>query len=191
MGVQDIAILLAVGVSTLYGLSRGGVKEIFGVLAIVAGVAGGVYLHGPVGEALGGSGIARIVGFLGIFLIAAFVVHKIGSVIRTSMKLMLLGGIDRLIGAVVGFFRGALIACVALGLMALYVDGSNVWMEDSKLALPVLRAVGLLSPLFPQELRDRFGERYEQVKVYWEEVGKKGGEGVEMMRELGEKVRRD
>lgn len=106
MSAPDIVLLVIVAASTLYGLSRGGVKEIFTIVAIIVGIAGGVYLHGPLGKALGGSGMARVIGFIVIFVAIAFVVNKIGNAIRTALKLMFLGGIDRLVGAAVGLVRG-------------------------------------------------------------------------------------
>ena len=192
MNAPDIAILVIVAASTLYGLARGGVKEIFTILALLAGVAGGIYLLGPVGKALGGSGVAHVIGFIVIFLVVAFVVNRIGNAIRMSLKLMFLGGIDRLVGAGVGFLRGILIVCVILGLMSMYVDRSQAWMEDSKLTLPALKGVELLSPVFPKELQDQFAGRYGEVRDYWERAKEKGkmiGEGLEKLEELEKKVR--
>ena len=187
MSTPDIAILALVAASTLYGLSRGGVKEIFSILAILGGVAGGIYLHGPVGKALGGSGMAYVAGFLVIFVVIAFLINRTGNAIRTSLKLVFLGGIDRLVGAGVGFLRGIIVVCLILGLASMYVDRSKTWVEDSKLSLPALKAVEILSPMFPEELRDQFEGRYGEVRDYWEKAkksGKRVQEGLERAEEL-------
>ena len=193
MSAQDIILLAIVAVSTLYGLSRGGTKEIFGILALLAGVAGGIYLHGPVGKVAGESGVAHVIGFILIFLVVAWVINKIGHAVRTSLKLMFLGGVDRLIGAGVGFLRGLVIVCVILGLMTTYVDRSQTWSEDSKLASPALKVVDILAPVFPQGLKDRFAGRYEEVRDYWEKAKKEGmvQEGLEKMEDLKERVTGD
>ena len=193
MSAQDIILLAIVAVSTLYGLSRGGVKEIFGILAILTGVAGGVYLHGSLGKVAGGSGVAHVIAFVVVFLVVAFVVNKVGNAVRTSLKLMFLGGVDRLVGAGVGLLRGIVIVCVILGLTTAYVDRSQTWMEDSKLASPTLKVVDLVAPIFPEELKDRFAGRYEEAREYWERAKKEGmvQEGLEKMEELKEKVTED
>lgn len=194
MSIPDIAILVIVAASTLYGLSRGGVKEIFSMLAIVVGIAGGIYLHGPVGTALGGSGIAHVISFIVIFVVVAFVVNKIGNTVRTTLKLMFLGGIDRLVGAVVGFVRGVVIVCVIWGLGATYMEDSKKWMKDSKLALPTLKVVEVLSPLFPEGVKDQFEGRYGEAKDYWKDAKKHGKmveEGLEKLDELEKKVKGD
>ena len=194
MSTPDIAILAVVAASTLYGLSRGGVKEIFSILAILGGVAGGVHLHVRVGKVLGGSGVAHVIGFLVIFVVIAFLINRIGNAIRTSLKLVFLGGIDRLVGAGVGFLRGIIVVCLILGLASMYVDRSKTWVEDSKLSLPALKAVEVLSPMFPEELRDQFEGRYGEVRDYWRKAKKSGAgiqEGLEKMKALEKSVTGD
>ena len=192
MGTVDIVFLVLIGVSTLYGLFRGGVKEIFTILAIVGGIAGGMYLHGPVATTLGGSGIVHIVCFVVIFLVLAGLLNKLGSIIRTSLRLMFLGGVDRLIGAGIGFLRGILLVGLIGGLTATYLEGSKQWIEDSRLSLPILKGLELVSPMFPEGLRDRFKDKQRDLKSYWEEAQKKAKsveEVWENVEELEEKVK--
>ena len=192
MSTVDIALLVLVGVSTLYGAFRGGVKEVFTILAIVGGIAGGMYLHGPVANALGGSDIVRVVSFVAIFLVLAGALNKLGSVIRTSLKLMFLGGVDRLLGAGVGLLRGIVLAGLIWGLAAAYVEGSKRWIQGSKLSLPVLKGVELISPVFPEGLRDQFEGKRRELTGSWKEARKKakGVEEVwERVEELEEKVK--
>ena len=178
MSTVDIVLLVLVGASTLYGAFRGGVKEIFSIVAIVGGIAGGIYLHGPMANALGGSGVAHVVGFGVIFLVVAWALHKLGSMIRTGLKLMFLGGVDRLVGAGIGLFRGIVLVGLIWGLAAAYVDGSKQWIKDSKLSLPVLKGVELVSPVFPESLRDGFEGKYRELKGSWKEMREKA-KGVE------------
>ena len=178
MDTVDIVLLALVGVSTLYGAFRGGVKEIFSILAIIGGIAGGIYLHGPMANALGGSDIVHVIGFGVIFLVLAGVLHKLGSVIRTSVRLMFLGSVDRLLGAGIGLLRGIVLVGLIWGLMTAYVDGSKQWIKGSKLSLPVLKGVELVSPVFPESLRDGFEGKYRELKGSWKEMREKA-KGVE------------
>lgn len=194
MGTVDIILLVIIGVSMLYGAIRGGVKEIFAILAIVGGIAGGVYLHGPVAKVLGGSGIVHVVSFVVIFLVVAGLLNKLGSMIRTSLRLMFLGGVDRLLGVGIGFLRGIVLVGLIWGLAATYVEDSKTWMKDSKLALPTLKVVELVSPMFPEGLRDRFEEKYRDLEGYWKEARKKAKrmeEVWEKAEELKEKAKKE
>ncbi|MFH1007333.1 MAG: CvpA family protein [Candidatus Latescibacterota bacterium] len=184
MSAVDIILLVLIGASALYGAARGGVKEIFSILAIIGGIAGGIYLHGPVAQAFGGSGVVHVVGFAVIFLVIAFALHKIGGVIRTGLKLMFLGGLDRILGAGIGLVRGLVLVGLIWGLMSTYVDGSKQWIEDSKLASPTLRAVEVISPVFPGSLRDRFEGKQRALKDSWEQLMEK----TEGARDLLEKT---
>jgi len=192
MSTVDTVLLVLVGVSTLYGAFRGGVKEIFSILAIIGGIAGGIYLHGPVANALGGSDIVHVIGFVVIFLVLAGVLHKLGSVIRTSVRLMFLGSVDRLLGAGIGLLRGIVLVGLIWGLMTAYVDGSKQWIKGSKLSLPVLKGVELVSPVFPESLRDGFEGKYRDLEGYRKEAGKKAKgakEVLERVEELEEQVK--
>jgi len=192
MSTMDIVLLALVGASTLYGAFRGGIKEIFSILAIIGGIAGGIYLHVPVANALGGSGIVHLVGFVVIFLVLAGALHKLGSVIRTGLTLMFLGGVDRLLGGGIGLIRGIVLAGLIWGLMATYVEGSKQWIKDSKLSAPVLKGVDLISPVFPQALRDQFEGKHKELEGSWKEMRKKAKgveEVLERVEELEEKVK--
>ena len=204
MSTVDIVLLALVGASTLYGAFRGGVKEIFSILAIIGGIAGGIYLHGPVAGMLGGSGIVHVVGFGVIFLVLAGALHKLGGVIRTSVRLMFLGSVDRLLGAGIGLLRGIVLVGLIWGVMTAYVDGSKQWIKDSKLSLPVLKGVELVSPVFPESLRDGFEGKYRELKGSWKEMREKAKgveevwekakgakEVLERVEELEEKVKRE
>ena len=184
MSAVDIVLLILVGASTLYGAFRGGVKEIFSILAIIGGIAGGIYLHGPLAKLLGGSGAAHVVGFLVIFLVLAGALHKLGVVIRTALKLMFLGGVDRVTGAGVGLVRGFVLVGLIWGLLSTYVDGSKQWIKDSCLALSVLKSVELISPMFPESLKDRFEGKQREQNGVWGEVREK----TEGAKELLEKA---
>ena len=185
MSAVDIVLVILVGASTLYGAFRGGVKEIFSILAIIGGIAGGIYLHGPVAKVLGGSGVAHVVGFVVIFLVLAGALHKLGVVIRTALKLMFLGGVDRVTGAGIGLVRGIVLVGLIWGLLSMYVDGSKQWIKDSWLAFPVLKGVELISPVFPESLKDRFEGKQRELKSVLEQVWEKT-EGAKEVLEKAE-----
>ena len=192
MHLQDIAILAIVVASILYSARRGAVKETFAVLSVILGIAGAVYLHGPVGKALGGSDIARAISFVILFFGVALVVARIGKTLGTGLHLAFLGGVDRLVGAAIGLVKGVLIVCVLLGLATSYIPASKNLLGNARLSVPTLKVVDLLSPLLPSELRETFEKRYEAIKKQGDEVrrhGKMLEKGLEQLEELEKKVR--
>jgi len=118
----DLTLLAIIGVSTLFGLMRGFIGALASVLAwLLAGwaafhygaeVAAWLSDDGPPGSAdlLGGYALA----FVGVMV----VVGVTGWLVRKMVKSVGLSGVDRALGLVLGFLRGALVACVVLLLVA-------------------------------------------------------------------------
>jgi membrane protein required for colicin V production len=192
MYLLDIAILAIVVASILYSAWRGAVKEIFAVLSVILGIAGAVYLHGPIGKALGGSDIARAISFVSLFFGVAFVVARIGKSLQTVLRLAFLGGVDRLVGAAIGLVKGVLIVCIILGLATSYIPAARNLLGNTRLSVPTLKVVDLLSPMLPSELRETFETRYEDIKKLGDKARRKGKmleKGLEQLEELEKKVR--
>jgi membrane protein required for colicin V production len=118
----DLTLLAIIGVSTLFGLMRGFIGALASVLAwLLAGwaafhygaeVAAWLSDDGPPGSAdlLGGYALA----FVGVMV----VVGVTGWLVRKMVKSVGLSGVDRALGLVLGFLRGALVACIVLLLVA-------------------------------------------------------------------------
>lgn len=122
MSALDLTLLAIIGVSTLFGLMRGFIGALASVLAwLLAGwaafhygaeVAAWLSDDGPPGSAdlLGGYALA----FVGVMV----VVGMTGWLVRKMVKSVGLSGVDRALGLVLGFLRGALVACIVLLLVA-------------------------------------------------------------------------
>ena len=122
MSALDLTLLAIIGVSTLFGLMRGFFGALASVLAwLLAGwaafhygaeVAAWLSDDGPPGSAdlLGGYALA----FVGVMV----VVGVTGWLVRKMVKSVGLSGVDRALGLVLGFLRGALVACIVLLLVA-------------------------------------------------------------------------
>lgn len=192
MSVQDIVILAIVVASILYSARRGAVKEIFAVLSVILGIAGAVYLHGPLGKAMGGSNIARVISFVILFFGVALVVSRIGKTLRAALRLAFLGGMDRLVGAGIGLVKGVLIVCIILGLATSYIPSAKNLLGNTRLSVPTLKVVDILSPLLPSELRETFEKRYEDIRKQGDKARWKGKmleKGLEQFEALEKKVR--
>ena len=122
MSALDLTLLAIIGVSTLFGLMRGFIGALASVLAwLLAGwaafhygaeVAAWLSDDGPPGSAdlVGGYALA----FVGVMV----VVGVTGWLVRKMVKSVGLSGVDRALGLVLGFLRGALVACIVLLLVA-------------------------------------------------------------------------
>lgn len=126
MNYLDIALLLPVAYGLVQGLRHGIVKEVATLVAIIAGIYLARYwspvLAHHIVEWTGWTpGISATIAFVLIFIIIALAVHLLASVVGRLLKAIMLGGVNRLFGALFGIAKWALILSVVLNLLA-FID---------------------------------------------------------------------
>lgn len=150
----DLVLGVLIGASVLFGLVRGFIGTVVGLLAwLLAGWAaftfGNQAAHALASPALPGSG-HYLAGYLGVFVVAMIAVGMAGLLLKAAVKLSLLGGVDRLLGGALGLVRGVFIACIVLllaGFTAL--PGEPAW-QQSQLRPALQPAVGWMQGQLPQ-----------------------------------------
>jgi len=114
----DVILLGVIGLSTLLGFFRGFVGIVVGTLSwLLAGFA--AFQFGPAAGAwfaapaqADGTHVAG--GYVAVFIATMVVVSVIGMLLRTGLRMTLLGGIDRMLGGGLGVLRGGFFAAVLL-----------------------------------------------------------------------------
>ncbi len=96
---------------------------------------------------------------LGILVLSGL----LGRLLRHTASLMGLGLADRLLGAVLGFCRGAIL-CFALLLALAAFRPAAPWMKNSRFAPYSLRASHAVSFLMPKELSQRLLDDRNRLK---------------------------
>jgi len=168
----DFVFILIVLLSTGLALTKGLVREIISLLALVGGLLMAAFFYPSAGnwfaEFTRTRAIADLLGFSLIFIgvlcigaIAAFLVNRF-------VKMAALKWMDRLLGACFGFVRGWAIASImALALIAFPVrEGLIARSYLAPFLLAGARAAVLIAP---QSLKDRFEEQYQKVLHSWNE----------------------
>jgi len=135
----DILIIFIVGISIFFGVKRGVIKEVFTLLALILGIViAGRYCHSGaaiLGGAIHNQNAANTVSFVLIFSLVVIFFAIIGILLKKLIRLVELGGVDRLGGAAFGLLRGAIIVGVALVFITKYpISGSDTWVQDGSLA---------------------------------------------------------
>ncbi len=146
---------ILVGIAAVFALRclfRGFVKEILSAAALVAGGLAGVAFYQPIGELFGKlTGLKtflEVIGFVIAFLVAFVVVKLIERALRTTLEALKLGGLDKLLGFLLGAVEGLVIVSLVLILLSrqslidlkALLDGSVV----ARTLLPVLVKNGAL-----------------------------------------------
>ncbi|MFQ5717067.1 MAG: CvpA family protein [Nitrospinales bacterium] len=153
----DIAVSIFLGVSLLYSLVKGMVREIFSILAYASGYFAASRFYGyatdHMGSWISNEVLANVVGFGLIFIAVTLMIKLIGvwlqGVLRSAAKL---SGFDRFMGGILGVVKGLFVLGVAMIPLDFFPDMAAKVTRDSVLA-PHLRKMSsfLRQNMFEQE----------------------------------------
>jgi len=123
LNLVDIGILVVLAIFLLKGILRGLLKEICSLLGLVCGGLLAFYLHLPLAQWIMGmfhwpAQLCITLAFLILFVTTILIFGAFGYVLDRFVKLPLLGGLNRLAGALFGVLQGVLL--LALILFALH-----------------------------------------------------------------------
>lgn len=159
----DYAALGVLAVSVAWGIWRGLVREVISVGGWVLAFMAANVLGVPLGEALPRAipsvELRMLLAFVGVFIVTLALATLAGVFVSKVVKTAGLEGLDRLLGALFGIARGALIAvafAVLAGLTAL--PRQPAW-RDSVIGPPLARTAQMLKPWLPRPLASRL--RYD------------------------------
>ncbi|MGD1216147.1 MAG: CvpA family protein [Terriglobales bacterium] len=107
--------------------------------------------------------LGEIAGFLIIFFAVLIVAGIAGQIARWAMRKAGLSTIDRILGAVLGLLRGALVVAVVLSAMAAFAPAAK-WLVGSELAPYFLVGGRAAIWVAPSELRHRFYQGLDYMR---------------------------
>jgi membrane protein required for colicin V production len=135
MAALDYIIIAIVLISAIAGLVRGFLKEVCALVTWVAAVWLAFHLGPSLVPYLGGAlkqpplglWVGRGLVFIGVLVVGA----AVGALVTYLVRLSIFGGLDRLLGLVLGFARGVIILGVAVMLgQSVKLDGENWWKRS-------------------------------------------------------------
>ncbi len=162
MTAFDYAVLTVLGLSLLWALLRGFVRELMAivgwVVAVVLSVLFTQTLAKSLPESLGpvlSNVLAFVAIFIGVWVLSGFAGLLLGKLVQAAG----LGWTDRLLGAVLGLARGLIIVLLLVMLAGLTpLPREPVW-RNAVLSAPLETAVTAMKPLLPEGLAQRIRYR--------------------------------
>jgi membrane protein required for colicin V production len=156
--VFDIIILVVIAIPTFIGLKVGVVKAL---LIVVGGIVG-IVLAGRYSDQLGAvfsdAAWAKVVAFAVILLATLIVASIIARLVKFALSAVLLGWVNRLGGAVLGFILGAFFCGAVLTMWVKYMEAGDI-ITGSALASFLVDGFPIALGLFPAQfdsVRDFF-----------------------------------
>ncbi len=164
MNAVDITILASLATSTIAGFFWGLIRQVIALVGLAGGLflAGRYYadvasaLHGADGKGLvADENWANIIAFVGILILFSLLIGVVGSVLRIVARLLFLGWLDRLLGALLGLLVALTLTMAMVVVATVFpVPGLSDGVRDSQVAhwfsgyVPVV--LSMLPPEFQQ-----------------------------------------
>lgn len=127
--IFDYCVILAVGISGLFAMARGFMREASTLGAFIGGIVGAFLLHSyisePIQTFLGGNAptwLPKLIGAIVVFLVLYGTIAWLGAKLSENIRqLEGFGLLDNLLGLIYGIARGALIVAVVVLVIGVFV----------------------------------------------------------------------
>jgi membrane protein required for colicin V production len=171
----DIGLAVVVLSAVIVGLVKGFVREIIGLIVIIAGIVIAARVFGPVsrlaGKFISDPTTANFVGFLLVFLVVLIV----GGVIAGFIAKLTKGGLgfaNHALGGIIGLLEGILVAgAIVFALLIFPVNKSA--LNGSRLAPFIYKVTKTIVQFIPQELKDQLRDAYDNISSGGADHGQK------------------
>src|SRR5262249_51189791 len=146
----------------LHGFYRGFIHQVFFILAVFAGIYGGMYASVFVGKIFSpftdSADAQRLLGFALSFVLITVIVVLIGGVVRRGFWLLALGLFDHLLGAVFGVASAALLTAFGVFVLKALLPADSTFVRESAFAPHAQELASKMLALVPESLQKRFEE---------------------------------
>ncbi|THB76137.1 MAG: CvpA family protein [Desulfobacteraceae bacterium] len=171
MNIFDIAIIIIVSFCLIRGLFKGLIREVAGIIGVIAGFYGAYTyykLAGPyLAEWIQAAAYQNLVAFCGLFCLIVVGVSLVSVIIRKLLKVVFLGWVDFLFGMIFGAAKGVLIVSVIFIIITTFVPNNSRLLAGSTFS-PYVAEISRTVMLFvSKNFRTDFLSELERIKTIW------------------------
>lgn len=169
MNTLDIILLVAAGIGLIYGFKTGFVKQLTLGAGIILGLLQATVFYKNAGDWICGiSGwedwICYPLGFILILLAVAATINIAGLLLRWLLKIILLGIIDRILGAVFSAIIGLTVVVFAVNVSNGIFPDNEITGETSQNSSLLYKRIAILTTAIIDEVKEEVEEVKEDVK---------------------------
>ncbi len=152
---MDIVILIVLGAGAIVGFTKGFLKQLAGLLGLVAGLLIAKALYATVAERFflpltDSLTVAQGIAFVVIWLAVPLAFLLLATLLTKAMEAVALGWVNRLLGAGLGLLKSALLVSLLICVVE-YIDSDNTLLkrtkkQESVLYYPMEKFAGIFLP---------------------------------------------
>ena len=155
----DLALIGIVALSTLFAFARGVIRELIALATWIVGFVLAIHYAGPAAQLFSALDLPpfakHVLAFALILIVALLVGALVATMLSGAVRAIGLGFVDRVLGAVFGLARGAVVV-VAFALIAgVTALPRQDWWQNSTLGRPLAIAALALKPYLPRAWAQR------------------------------------
>lgn len=171
----DVILISILALTTILGVVKGLVKQVFGLLAVIIGLILALGFYSQVSTLylrfISNEVLAHFLGFLTIFLVVLCLgwvsSYTLSKFIKGPLKFL-----NNILGGGLGLLKGILICGVVVFALLVFPISKKA-LKESALSPVCLQLTRAIISLIPKELKERFKEAYKEVTERVEKDGKK------------------
>ena len=170
----DVILISVLVLTSILGVIKGFVKQVFGLIAGIIGLILALGFYSQVSwiylRFISNEVVANFLGFLSIFLVVLCLgwvsSYCLSKFIRGPLKLL-----NNILGGGLGLLKGILI-CGVIVFALLVFPISKKALKESVFSPVCLQMTRAMISLIPQELKEKFKEAYQEITRRVEKDGK-------------------
>jgi len=171
MNFFDIIVIVILGYCLIRGIFRGLVKELSSIIGVFGGFYA-AYTYYPVlskllSKWIANTGYLNILSFLIIFCGVFIIISILGIIINYLLKIVFLGWLDRVSGAMFGAMKGILIVSVLLITLTAFLPKGTPVIKDSLLSPYVTLVSEKMAKVISKDMKHDFSTKIATIKKAW------------------------
>jgi membrane protein required for colicin V production len=158
MTLVDWAVVIIMVAAVVTGMAQGFFRSICSLGGLVLGLAIASWNYGRLAAVflplVRISAVANTIAFLVIALVVMALIALIGNLLAKALKMIGLGWLDSIAGAVFGFFQGVVLVVVFILVVVAFFPQQQ-WLADSNLPRMFFGALHVSTHVTPSDLSAR------------------------------------
>ncbi|MBW6459157.1 MAG: CvpA family protein [Bacteroidales bacterium] len=153
MNLLDLLILVPIVWGCIRGFSKGFIIELATLAGLVLGIMAAFYFASSAAALLReyftfNENVARITAYVLIFITVMLLAYIIGKIIEKVVDMMALGWLNKILGALVGIVKGAVVASLLLFIIVTFDINEKIIPRQTKERSMFYQAVSKVVPFF-------------------------------------------
>ncbi len=173
MTLVDWAVVIIMVSAVMAGMAQGFFRSVCSLGGLVLGLAVASWNYGRLAQIFlplfRVSAVANTIAFLLIALLVMALIGFIGNLLAKAFRTIGLGWLDRIAGAIFGFFQGVVLVIVFILVIVAFFPQEQ-WLADSTLPHMFFGALNVSTHMTPSELSSRVRDGLRAVEKESERI---------------------